>query len=130
MPATQQAPSVVIMPTLKRKIATAAAIESTSAHGSTLVILGASNDSPKPCTGTVSRNTAWTANQTARLRTTPTMAAVIAESAAFRLLLSRSFSANGAPKKIQRKHGTKVVQVASNPPSVPASAGESAPGSR
>src|SRR5262245_10889161 len=124
MPAAQQAPSVVIMPTLKRKIATAAAIESTSAHGSTLVSFGASNASPKLCTGTVSRKTPGPANQTARLRTTPTIAAVIAESAAFRLLLSRSFSAKGAPKKIQRKQGTKVVQVASSPPSVPATMGE------
>src|SRR5262245_8950221 len=124
MPATQQAPSVVIIPTLKRKMATAAAIDSTNAQGSTLVIFGASNAKPKPCTGTVSRKMACTANQTARLRTTPTIAAVTAESAAFRLLLSRSFSANGAPKKIQRKQGTKVVQVASSPPNVPATMGE------
>src|ERR1700730_10425260 len=66
------------------------------------------------------------ANQIARLRTTPTTAAVIVESAALTALLSRRTSTNGAPRKIQRKHGMKVTQVASNPPSVPASIGESA----
>src|ERR1700730_5635574 len=68
------------------------------------------------------------ANQIARLTTTPTTAAVIVESAALTALLSRRTSTNGAPRKIQRKHGMKVTQVASNPPSVPASIGESAPG--
>ncbi len=37
---------------------------------------------------------------------------------------------NGAPRKIQRKHGANVTQVASRPPSVPATIGESPPGSR
>ena len=36
----------------------------------------------------------------------------------------------GAPRKIQRKQGVKVTQVASRPPSVPASSGDSVPGSR
>ncbi len=30
----------------------------------------------------------------------------------------------GAPRKIHRKHGAKVTQVVSRPPSVPASSGE------
>src|SRR5215472_14853205 len=53
---------------------------------------------------------------------TPTTAAVIAENAAFSPLLPRRFSMNGAPAKIQRKHGVNVTQVASNPPNVPATA--------
>jgi hypothetical protein len=40
MPTAQQAASVGIMPTLNRKIATAAAAESPSAHGSTLASFG------------------------------------------------------------------------------------------
>ena len=37
---------------------------------------------------------------------------------------------NGPPRNIQRKHGVKVTQVASRPPSVPAIIGGSVPGSR
>src|SRR4051794_6932690 len=37
---------------------------------------------------------------------------------------------NGAPKKIHRKQGVNVTHVARRPPSVPASIGESVPGSR
>ena len=72
----------------------------------------------------------WIANQTARLRITPTTAAVMADSAALSAWLPRSFSMKGAPRKIHRKHGVKVTQVASSPPSVPASIGDSPPGSR
>jgi hypothetical protein len=57
IPAPQQAASVGIMPVLNRKIATAAAIDSTSANQSTLVSLGASKDNGNMRTGTVSRNT-------------------------------------------------------------------------
>jgi hypothetical protein len=46
-PAAQQAASVWIIPTLKWKIATAAATESASAHASTLATFGASNASGK-----------------------------------------------------------------------------------
>src|SRR5262245_6652573 len=53
MPARQQAVSVGIMPTLNRKIAIAAARESTSAQRSTLARFGASKDSGKARTGTV-----------------------------------------------------------------------------
>ena len=81
-------------------------------------------------TGTVSRNTVWIANQMARFKITPTTAAVRADKAAFSDLLPRSFSTNGAPRKIHRKHGVNVTQVASKPPSVPASMGDSPPGSR
>src|SRR6516165_8482721 len=126
----QHAASVGIIPTLKRKIATAAAIDSTRAHGSTARRLGASNDSGNARMGTVSRKTVWMANQIARLSTTPTTAAVMADSAALSGLLPRSFSTNGAPRKIHRKQGVKVTQVASKPPNVPASTGESEPGSR
>src|SRR4029077_3620856 len=126
----QHAASVGIIPTLNRKIATAAAIESPSANQFTLASLGASNDNGNMRTGTVSRKTVWIANQIARFKITPTTAAVMAESAALSGWLPRSFSTNGAPRKIQRKHGVKVTQVAKRPPSVPASMGASGPGSR
>src|SRR5436309_2753916 len=62
--------------------------------------------------------------------TTPTTAAVIADSAPFNFLLPRIDSMNGAPRKIQKNDGVKVTQVASSPPIVPASIGGSAPESR
>src|SRR3984893_1052756 len=107
----QHAASVGIMPTLNRKIAMAAATERARAHGSTVTKFGASNDNGNARTGTVSRNTLWIANQMARFKTTPTTAAVMAESAALSALLPRSFSMNGAPRKIQRKQGVNVTQV-------------------
>ena len=97
---------------------------------STLEKTGISNENPNDRTGQVSRNTVWSANQIDRLRITPTTAAVIAVSAPANPLLPRSVSTNGAPRKIQRKQGVKVTQVASSPPSVPASIGDSVPGSR
>src|SRR5262249_15334640 len=109
----QQAASVGIMPTLNRKIAMAAATVRTRAHGSKVKKFGASNNSGNARTGTVWRNTLWIANQMARFKTTPTTAAVMAESAALSALLPRSVSTNGAPRKIQRKHGVNVTQVAS-----------------
>src|SRR6266403_5206921 len=109
MPAMQQAASVGIIPTLKRKIATAAAIDSARAQRSTLRTFGASNDNGKMRTGTVSRKTVWIANQIARFKITPTTAAVIADKAALSAVLPRSFSMNGAPRKIQRKHGVNVT---------------------
>ena len=111
-------------------MATAAATESASAQPSTLVRTGASNESGNARTGTVWRKTVWIANQMARFRITPTTAAVMADKAAFSALLPRSFSTNGAPRKIHRKQGVKVTQVASSPPSVPASIGDRPPGSR
>ncbi|MNL82100.1 hypothetical protein D3C87_2093950 [compost metagenome] len=44
--------------------------------------------------------------------------------------LPLSFSMKGAPKKIQRKQGTKVTQVVSSAASVAAVIGLSVPGSR
>ena len=104
-PAAQQPASVGIIPTLNRKIAMAAATESVSAHGSTLANCGASNESGENCIGTVWRKTVWIANQIARLSTTPTTDAVIADNAAVRFLLSGKVSMNGAPRKIHRKQG-------------------------
>src|SRR5215472_15646821 len=98
----QHAASVGIMPTLNRKIAMAAATERTRAHGSTVRKFGASNDSGNARTGTVSRNTLWIANQMARFKTTPTTAAVMAESAALSALLLFIVLMNGPPRKIQR----------------------------
>src|SRR6266567_3568384 len=130
MPAPEQAAMVGITPILNRKMAIIAATESASAQGSALRSTGASNASPEKRTGVTSWNTVCTANQIARLRTTPTTAAVIAERAPLSALLPRNTSMNGAPRKIQRKHGVNVTQVASSPPKVPASIGGSAPGLR
>ena len=59
----------------------------------------------------------------ARLRITPTTAAVIAARAALSARAPRNASTNGAPRKIHRKQGVKVTQVVSNPPSTPATSG-------
>src|SRR5262249_62253600 len=99
------------MPTLNRKIATAAAIDSARAHGSTVTNFGASNDNGNAWTGTVSRNTVWIANQMARFKTTPTTAAVMAESAAVSALLPRKLSPHGAPGKMQRKQRVDADQM-------------------
>src|SRR3954451_13596297 len=123
MPAAEHANRVGIIPSLKRKIAIIAAAERASAHRSTLVRTGISSDIPYPCTGLTSRKMVWSANQIARLRTTPTTAAVIADSAPLRGLLSRSTSMKGAPRKIHKKQGVNVTHVASKPPKVPASIG-------
>src|SRR5882757_6412043 len=130
MPARQHAASVGIIPTLNWKIEIAAPTESRRAQGSTLENFGASNAKGKACTGSTSRKIVWIANQIARLRMTPTTAAVIAESDAVRALLPRSASMYGPPRKIQRKHGTKVVHLASVPPSAAAIIGSRAPGWR
>src|SRR5882724_10535404 len=118
------------MPNLKRKIATAAASDRTSAGRSTELSTGRSTEVPSQRTGTSTANSTCKANHTARFRITPTTAAVIAPSAAPSALLARNASTKGAPKKIQRKQGTNVTQVVSNPPKVAASNGDIAPGSR
>ena len=61
---------------------------------------------------------------------TPTTAAVTAPSAAESALLPRRASTKGAPAKIQRKQGTKVTHVVSNPPRVAAMSGGRLPGAR
>ena len=60
---TQEAARTTSIPTLKRKIAVAAAIERTSAGTSTLENTGASKANPKPCTGTICLNSVCSANQ-------------------------------------------------------------------
>lgn len=62
-------------------------------------------------------------NQIAKFNTTPTTAAVMADSAAVRFFLPRSCSMCGAPRRIHRKHGKNVVHVVINAPSVAASKG-------
>jgi hypothetical protein len=130
MPASAVAKRVGIIPALKRKIASVAAVVSASETGSRLPGTGRSIDPPRTATGTTRSNITWTANQMARLRITPTTAAVIAASAPATTRLPRSTSTNGAPTRIQRKHGANVTQVVSSPPRVPATSGESPPGSR
>ena len=109
------------MPTFKRNIAAMAAAASTSAQTRTLASTGASKATGPKRSGRTAAKTVCTANQIARLRMTPTTAAVIADSAALRARLPRIRSMKGAPRKIHRKHGVKVTQVASSPPRVPAS---------
>src|SRR5258708_39285347 len=99
MPAAQHANSVGIIPTLNRKIATAAPTESRSAQGSTLENFGASNANRKARTGSTSRKTGGMAKQTARVRKTATAAGVVAERDAVRALLPRSASMEEAPRK-------------------------------
>jgi hypothetical protein len=65
-------------------------------------------------------NSTLSANHTARLAMTPTTAAVIAASPADSHLTERSRSICGAPAKIHRKHGAKVKNSATDPPSTPA----------
>src|ERR1700730_7625717 len=72
IPTAEHASRVVIIPILNRKIAMIAATESASAQASTLAGTGMSNAKPYPCTGLTSRNIVCSANQIARLRTTPT----------------------------------------------------------
>src|SRR5277367_6473035 len=111
-PANEQAASVCSVPPLNRNTAIIAAVVSAKAQRLTLATSGASNERLYPCTRQVARNTVWIANQIARLRITPTTAAVIADKAPPRALLPRSCSMNGAPRKIQRKHGVNVTHVA------------------
>src|SRR3954453_18967944 len=99
------------MPALNRNIATIAAAERSRAQGSTLASSGASNDDPRLPTCQVSRKTVWMANQIAGFKQTPTTAAVIADKAPCKALLPRRASMKGAPRKMNRKHGTKVTQV-------------------
>ena len=107
IPARLHARSVGIIPTLNRKIATAATTAIARAQGSTVSSLGASKANNVVLMGIVSRKSVCTANQMARLSTTPTTAAVIAVRAALRAFTPLSLSANGAPRKIQRKHGVE-----------------------
>ena len=88
----QDAARVASIPTLKRKIAVAAAIESTSAGTSTLLITGASKENPSARTGKLCLNSVCRANQIDRLRMTPTTAAVMAVSAPASDLLPRMVS--------------------------------------
>ena len=95
MPAAEQAASVRIIPALKRKIATMAAADSASAHGSALASTGTSNDRPKPRTGDGRPEQRVDGEPDRRLRMTPTTAAVIADSAPASALLPRSVSMIG-----------------------------------
>src|SRR5215831_18286224 len=105
MPAAEQAASVWIVPALKRKIATIAASDRVSAQGLTLAKTGMSKPSPYQRSGMVSRKIVCSANQIARLRMTPTTAAVMPARAPDNGLLSRKRSMKGAPSPIHKKHG-------------------------
>src|SRR5262249_27174313 len=109
---------------------TAAAKVSAKAQGLRLDKTGATKTKGQAPICIVAPKIVWIANQRAKFRITPTTAAVTAESAAFNAATLRSLSMKGAPTNIQRKHGVNVTHVASNPPMVPASSGESVPGLR
>ena len=115
---------------LKRKIANMA---KTAINSDGILIVfqtGICNESPGHEHLPREPKTVCRANQTARLRTTPTMAAVIEDIAACRDLLPLSASTYGPPTRTQRKHGTKVAQVVSMAPRVPAIIGSRPPGLR
>jgi hypothetical protein len=80
------------MPTLKRKIARAAHSASAKLQTSRLAGIGASTLMPSFAKCCVTRNMVWMENQTARLSTTPTTAAVMADRAPDNDLLPRSCS--------------------------------------
>src|SRR6185437_16631951 len=61
---------------------------------------------------------------TDKFNTTPTTAAVTPESAACNARLLRRASMQGAPRKIQRKHGANVTQVVRIEPITPAAIGD------
>ena len=79
---------------------------------------------------TTDANSTCSANQTVRLRITPTTAAVTAASAPDSRWLARSCSTNGAPAKISSIGGTKVTQVVSAEPSTALVTGENGSGLR
>ena len=70
----------------------------------------------------------WSANHAARSRMTPDTAALIAARAPAKDALPRSLSAKGAPKKINKKQGTKVTHTVISEPITPATMGGSCPG--
>jgi len=80
---------------------------------------------PERSPGTVLPEHVCSANQIDRLRITPTTAAVIADSAPASPLLPRNGFDERARQENPQEAGVNVTQVASNPPSVPASIGDS-----
>src|SRR3954469_12939321 len=112
------------------KTSTAAMTASAPAPISTAATSGTNQRNSPLDSWVTSRNTTCSANQTARLRMTPTTAAVIAASAPASGWLRRRSSMNGAPAKIQRNDGANTVQVAIAAPSTPASTGLNGAGER
>src|SRR5712691_7043913 len=111
-------------------MAIAAIMDSASADGFRLLGLGASNANQKMRTGSTSKKMVRKANQIAKVNTTPSTAAVMADNVALITLLLRRISINGATRNIHKKVGTKVTQILSTAPNVPATMGDSAPGLR
>ena len=101
-----------MMSHFQRSIPTKATVQITTANQSIAPGCGKKTRSP---------------NHTARLRTTPTIAAVIAESAVANFTLPRNLSMCGPPRKIQRKQGVNVAQVVSNAPELRREAGADLP---
>ena len=130
MPSPAAPPSTASIGSFSRSRATAASRLSPTAVGSTVVQSGTSNRTgPSRVSATSAKNT-WIANHTPRFRTTPTTAAVIADSVASRTALPRSRSMNGAPRKIHRKQGANVTHTVRAAPAAPAVHGSSPGASR
>src|SRR3954454_11348244 len=91
-PAMEHPSRVGMTPNLNRNSESAAATARRVANGSMLVITGTSTANPYPRQDTVSWNMTWMPNQTARLRMTPTTAAVTADRAALRPRAPRNAS--------------------------------------
>ena len=101
-----------------------------SAMGSTVDQTGSSRSNTRHAVRSVAPNSVRTENQSARLRITPTTAAVMAESAGVQRLAPAQVLDVGRPRKMNRKHGTYVTQVVTRGPSAPATIGRRFPGSR
>ena len=80
----------------------------------TLPATGASRQKRSQATGCTSAKIVWMANQRARLRITPTTAAVMALRAPLGPCCLAGFQCR-EPHEDQRKHGQDVTQVATRP---------------
>ncbi len=119
-----------IRPRWKPKASTAAIAASAVALRSSASGSNAYQRSQPVCRSVTWPNSTCSANQTDRLRMTPTTAAVIAASAPDSRRLARNCSTNGAPAKIHSIDGTNVTQVVIAAPSTPAVTGENGAASR
>src|SRR6476659_1945641 len=111
-----------------RQSPTNATPATSTANQSTDDQTGTGTGPPATVTSRTDVNRVWIANHNARFRITPTIAAVIAWRPAESRSLPRRVSTNGAPRKIHRKHGANVAQVATTAPIIPATNGSSVPG--
>ncbi len=119
-----------IRPRCRPNASTAAIAASTAARISSASRSNAYQRSGPPCISVTLPNNTCSANQTDRLRITPTTAAVMAASAPASFRLPRNSSMNGAPAKIHSIEGTNVTHVVNAAPSTPAVSGVNGAASR